>query len=201
MAITTYTELQTAVANWMDQSKLTARIPEFISLAENKITRSARHWRMEKRATAPTVAGERSVELPSDYLEMRNLKINSTSQNVLEFLSPSVLYEGSSSQGAPSYYTIQGDQIVLEPIPDTEYTLEMGYYAFDVLSDSNTTNWLLTTYPDAYLYGTLIEASAYMRSEFMPVWVDKFNKVMEQIKKDDKAARWNGTPLIIRAQP
>lgn len=42
MAITTYTELKTAVANWLYRDDLTARVPEFIALAESEIRRRAR---------------------------------------------------------------------------------------------------------------------------------------------------------------
>ena len=42
MAINTYATLQTAVANWLDRSDLTDRIPEFIALAEARMNRTLR---------------------------------------------------------------------------------------------------------------------------------------------------------------
>ena len=56
MAIGTYAELQTAVANWLDRDDLTDRIPEFIALAEAKMNRNLRISLMENVSTAITMA-------------------------------------------------------------------------------------------------------------------------------------------------
>lgn len=203
MAITTYSELQTAIANWLDRDDLTDRIPEFIALAEARFIRKIKHWRMEGRATANTVASTRTMALPSDYYSMRNLKLNNGSYtDVLEYMSPSVLYEGSSTTGGtPKYYTIQGNQIALEPIPDTAYEIEIDYISFDVLSDSNTTNWLLTNYPDIYLLGSLVMGEAFMvNDERVPGIKAALDEAMKELDRDDKAGRWNGTPLTIRVE-
>lgn len=201
MAISTYSELQTAIANWLDRTDLTTRIPEFISLAEAKFIRKVNHWRMEKRATITTIAGTNSIEVPSDYLSMRVLKLNTDPVNVLEFLPPSIFYEGNTSNGTPTHYTVQGDQLLLYPTPDSEYTVEMGYYGFDVLSDSNTTNWLLTNYPDIYLYGSCLQAEGYIMNDMrLPFWKAALDESLKELDKDDKTARWNGTPLTIRAE-
>ena len=201
MAITTYAELQTAVGNWLDRDDLTSRIPEFISLAEARFKRIIRHREIEKRATADTVAGQRTLALPTGYFEMRALKLNRSTQQTLELKPPSLLYDGSESTGIPQYYAVQGDQLILEPIPDATYEIEMGYYAFSVLSDSNTTNWLLDSFPDVYLYGTLIQAEAYLlNDERVPMWKLALDGALDEVKKDDRASRWNGTPLTIRVQ-
>ena len=65
MAISTYSELQTAVANWLDRDDLTARIPEFIVLAEARYNRELRIRGMETIVDISTVAGTRSYALPT----------------------------------------------------------------------------------------------------------------------------------------
>lgn len=201
MAIDTYAGLQTAIGNWLNRADLTARIPEFIELAEARILRKVRHWRMEKRATANTAASQRTLPVPDDYLEMRNLKLNTSTVDVLEFKPPAVLYEGSYKTGQPRYYSVQGEEVALEPVPDSAYEIEMNYYAFDTLSDTNTTNWLLTYYPDVYLYASLLQAEAYIRKDKrLNVWKAALDESLNEIKKDDRAARWNGSPLVVRAQ-
>ena len=50
MAITTYAELQSSIADFLDRDDLTSVIPTFISLAEADMNRQIRHWRQEKRA-------------------------------------------------------------------------------------------------------------------------------------------------------
>lgn len=50
MAITTYTELKSAIADFLNRDDLETVAPTFIALAEADINRRLRHWRMEKRA-------------------------------------------------------------------------------------------------------------------------------------------------------
>ena len=52
MAISTFAELKTAAANWLDRSDLTDRIPEFIALAEARFNRVLRIRDMETVSTA-----------------------------------------------------------------------------------------------------------------------------------------------------
>ena len=47
MAIGTYSELQTAVANWLTRADLTSRIPEAIAMAEAEFNDTLRHRNME----------------------------------------------------------------------------------------------------------------------------------------------------------
>ena len=72
MAISTKAELHTAVANWLNRSDLTSRIPEFIALAEASFNRNLRTREMLVRSTA-SVTGQ-YVSIPTDYLEMMNIE-------------------------------------------------------------------------------------------------------------------------------
>ena len=67
MAITTYSELKSAVADWLLRDDLTSVIPSFISLAEAKFNRRIRDYRMMTRAT--TSVDEGYVAVPGDWLE------------------------------------------------------------------------------------------------------------------------------------
>ena len=71
MAISTKAELHTAVANWLNRSDLTDRIPEFIALAEAQLNRNLRTREMLVRKTSPLAT--QYVNLPPDYLEMTNI--------------------------------------------------------------------------------------------------------------------------------
>ena len=70
MSITTYAELQTAAANWLNRTDLTARIAEFIDLSESQFNRRLR-TRSQLTRTQATVSTQ-FVGLPSDLLEMQN---------------------------------------------------------------------------------------------------------------------------------
>jgi len=194
-----YDTLGSTVGDYLDRSDLDAIIPTFIELAEAKFRRSLRHWRMEKRATADTIAGERQVSLPTDFVEMRSLKRNSSPVVVLEILPPQVINSYAESQGSPNYFSVVGDELHLDPVPDAVYELEMYYYAFSALSDTNTTNWLLTYYPDIYIYGTLLEAEAYLMNDpRLPIWKQAFDEALKQLNTEANKVRYAGAPLTIR---
>ncbi len=90
MAISNYTELNTAVANWLDRDDLTDRIPEFIALAEARFNRLLRIRAMEEKQTASTVAGQRNLALPTNFIQMRNLQINTSPITPMQYVTPEI---------------------------------------------------------------------------------------------------------------
>ncbi|MGD9725262.1 MAG: hypothetical protein AB7R40_23565 [Nitrospiraceae bacterium] len=189
MAITTYAELQTAAANWLARTNLTDRIPEFIGLAEAKFNRALRCIQMEARSYASTnilYNEPEFVSLPGDFQTMRRIRLSSvTGKPSLQFLAGRQADEYRTSlgnnSGRPTHYTIFGDEIELIPTPSEDYTLEMVYRRFiPALADDNTSNWLLALAPDAYLYGTLMEAAPYMKDDArIPVWAAGLTYAMD----------------------
>src|SRR4051812_14862616 len=96
MAITTYAELQAAAANWLVRGDLTARIPEFIALAEARLNRVLRARLAESEAALTASVGSRSVPLPAGFAEPVALSIlKSDGRCVLRFVERSLL--GASS--------------------------------------------------------------------------------------------------------
>lgn len=161
MAITTYAELQTAVANWLDRSDLTARIPEFIVLAEARFNRRLRV--RQQLTTASLTPSSGSANLPSDYLEWQRVTWEGSTQRELEYVEPSYLIQAypDNPSDTPRFFTIQGGTIKIRPTSDTSITLAY-YEKIDALADG--VNWLLTAHPDVYLFGSLVEASSFSES-------------------------------------
>jgi len=196
----TYDTLGTTVSNYLDRSDLDAVIPTFIELCEAKLKRRLRHWKMEKRATASTVASQRTLALPLDFLEMRSIKLNTSPTKTLEYLTPTLLNWNSYSSAQPSYYTIVGNELHFETTPDAVYEVEMYYYAFDPLSDADPSNWILTEHPDIYLYGTLLEAESFLMNDpRLQIWKMSFEEVLASLNKAGDRASHSGAPLIMRA--
>ena len=195
MAVTTYTNLVTAVTEYLARDQdttLTARIPDFITLCEAKLNRLLMHPRMEKRSTTTVDTTDDEPEfvtLPSDFQTMRRVRLSGvTGKPRLEFMAQSQLedyrYSIDNVTGQPIYYTIVGDEMELAPTPGEDYTLEMVYRAnLAALSGSNATNWLIELAPDVYLYGTLLEAAAYTRGfdDMLPVWSSAFTSTIDQL--------------------
>jgi hypothetical protein len=113
MAISTYAELKTSIANWLDRSDLTDIIPDFISLAETRHKRDFKIRRMETRVTANTISGTEYYSLPDNYVAMRNIKLNSDPKTSLEYLTPEIMdrLQAGSSTGMPKAYSIKGNDI------------------------------------------------------------------------------------------
>ena len=110
MAISTYAELKTAIASWLDRSDLTDVIPDFIVLAETRHKRDFKIRRMETRVTANTIANTEYYSLPDNYVAMRNIKLNTDTKTPLEFLTPEIMdrLQAGSSVGCPKAYSIKG---------------------------------------------------------------------------------------------
>ena len=202
MAISTYAELKTAIANWLDREDLTDIIPDFIALAETRHKRDFKIRRMETRVTANTIADTEYYTLPDDYIAMRNIKLNSDPKTALEFLTPEIMdrLQAGSSTGKPKAYSIKGNTIQLRPLPDGVYEIEISYYkTFAALSDSNTTNDMLTHHPDAYLYGALVEAEPYLQNDKrIQVWQGFYDRAKEDIIKSNERDRHSGTAPVTR---
>ena len=75
MAISTYAELQTAIANFLARSDLTSQIPDFITLAEARMSRELETRSQEKRAQASTSASDEFISLPTDLRKIRLVKL------------------------------------------------------------------------------------------------------------------------------
>lgn len=195
MSITNYSELQIAVASWLKRSDLTTVIPDFITLCEAKVNRTLRVNEVENRVTA--TLDEQYESLPTDFLEMRKLKITSSPSQELTYLTPAMMDNRypTPNSGRPFHYTIEGGQLRFEVTPDQAYTMELVYYVrVPALSNSATTNWLLTAHPDVYLYGALAEAEPYNKNDSrMPMWKQLYQGGIDQIIGADQRKRWGGS--------
>ena len=199
MAIGTYAELKTAVANWLNRDDLTTNIPDFITLCEARLNRVLRTRAMEGLYTASTIAAQRDYNLPPNYLQMRALRLNTSPLVVLEYVSPEIMDRvwAGSAGGRPIAYTIKANELFLGPSPDAAYTMEMDYYRkFDSLSTIITTNAMLTDNPDVYLYGSLLEAEPFIKNDTrIQVWGTSFYKAITDIQDQDSKDRHSGSEM------
>jgi len=202
MAIGTYAQLKTAVANWLDRSDLTDRIPEFITLAEARFNRELRIRDMETVSTAiSTVAGTREYSLPTGFVQMKEFHLSTDPLTPLAYITPEMMTRlwAGSAQAKPQVFTIIADNVRLGPGPDAVYTTSMLYYkTFTALSDSATTNDMLTNNPDVYLYGALLEAEPFiMNDQRIQVWLGAFDRAVASIQNQDNKDRHSGSNLRV----
>ena len=208
MSIATYTDLKAKIAEYLARDDLTATIPDFIKLAEAKFNRELFVRQMETRATTTIDLNSSEPEfisLPDDFQSMRRVRLSSLEgKPLLEFKSGVQMDEyrakTSNVTGQPRYFTIFGTEMELAPTPDSAVTVEMVYRAnVPALSDTQADNWLLLSAPDAYLYGSLLEAAPYMKEDArIQVWGAGLTTTLDSLNRLGVASTFNAGPLTVR---
>jgi len=202
MAYTNYTDLQASVAGYLGRSDLSAQIPDFIRFAEIRLARELRTRLMLKSATAPTVAADARVALPTDFLEIRDLFVQGNPRMPVTYLSPSAFTRDARADesGLPVFYTVLASEFQFAPQPDTVYTLEILYYAKPpVLSSTVSSNIFLSNYPDALLYGALLEAEPYLINDARSgTWATLYDRAVKNISDADQGGEYSGIPLQMK---
>jgi hypothetical protein len=197
MPITTYAELKSSITDFLNRDDLDTVAADFIALAEADMQRGLRHWRMEKRSTAEIDTQYSAI--PADFLEVIRFYITSNDTRPLELISQAELldrkYRNLNTSGKPAYYAITAGEIEVYPVPDGTYTAELYYYrTIPALSDSNTSNWLLQYYPDAYLYGALIHSAPYLKDDArIQVWAALYQNAISAINAESEATKFGGS--------
>jgi hypothetical protein len=192
MAITTYAELQTAAANWLIRADLTARIPEFIALAESRLNRVLRQRQAELDVGLTGIPGSRFIPLPAAYSEALTLWITPPGSNTrleIDFVDPAAL-NASADSGQPYKWTIDGANLGFERVCDQAYAFTLRCMEKYALSDTAPTNALLTDYPDAYLFATLCEAGPFLRdAELAGAYEGRLTRAIGEINAKDARSR------------
>ena len=205
MALSTYSELLTTIASYLNRDDLTAIIPTFITLTENRLNRELRVRANMVRAVTTTTSGQAFYDLPSDLIELRNITYDSSSQSfALRYLSPeSVSREyGTIVSGQPRAYTNLGNNLKLTPTPDAAYSISINYFSqLRSLGDSTTTNDVLAEYPSLYLFGACLEGAIYLNdTEQTNRFGVVFQKALDDVKAAEDAARYSGTVMTTSIQ-
>ena len=200
MALANNGDLQSAVQSWMNrnESGFTAMIPDFIALAEAELNSRVRVRQNMTTAALTLVAWNDYVALPTDFLEDVELNYTISAQLLLKASYNDIdRIRGEAVAGQPSLYAINGTNINFERDADASYALTLRYYeAWAIATDS--TNWLLTTHPDAYLFGALAEAHGWLGDANAAQWArGKMEAAIQRALTADSRTR--GAPLRVDA--
>ena len=205
MALNTYSALKTSIANWLNRSDLTSEISgDFIVLAEKDFNSKLRIRKMITTDSSFTINSE-TVALPTGFLQVRDFFIvNGGTKYALNYITPAQMdqIKGGSMSGQPSTYTIIGDNFRFAPSPASSYTGTINYYKeFDPLSDSNTTNYILSNHPAIYLYGSLYHAANFLggvEPNQAQQWLAMYVSALERCENNDKQDTYGNAPVVQR---
>lgn len=196
MAINDYATLQSAVGDWLARADLTARIPDFISLAETRFNRELRVKQMQVSVTGTISLG--ILPLPADCREIQSLRVNVGGVYVeLPPLPPEALQEILPATAYPiGYVVINGNVQLIGYQADIEYQLT---YWQTIPALSAGQNWLILLHPDIYLYGSLAQSAPFLRDdERLVTWGTLYRSAIDDVMAEDGRARYGNAP---RQQP
>jgi len=184
----TLATLKTAIQDYADngETSFVNNLPNFIKAAEEKIFKSIDLDIFRKNVTSAFTSSDAFLTVPADYLASFSLQITTSGSedfllqkdvNFIREYAPS-----SSTTGVPKYYArFDEDNFIVAPTPNSNYTLQLNYYfrpaSLTAGADSGTT-WISTNAPFALLYGSLVEASIFMKSE--PDTIQSYNGLYGQ---------------------
>jgi hypothetical protein len=197
MSLADYTSLKTAVANdWLHRGDLTSAIGDFVALFESDFNSTVRVRQMETETSQVSTAGY--LLHPTNWLGWKEIRgTNGGIQYHLEPVSEEIAVAMTAGDSAPATkYKVKGSRTYLYPSVNG-VTFPTTYY--EAVGLTSGTNWLLTRYPGAYLYGTLLQAtSAIMDDPRVPLWQAAYQQILSKIVSDSKKQEYSGQVLRMR---
>ena len=193
MAISTYAELKTEVADFSHRSDLTSKMDSFTLLAESIINKDLRV--LENEVRLEVTFDDAFYSPPSNFMALRAIHIVNDSARVpIKQYTPQQLDSlYSKATGTANGFAIHGGQIELRPAPSVSATVdgELTYYARVDSLVSNSTNDILTAYPMIYLSAMMIQVNLYLQDDGeMAKWVSAYNSQIEQANKTSSGSQY-----------
>lgn len=165
MAISTYSELQTEISDWLARSDISGKATTMISLAEARLNR-------EIPATVTDVSltgtiGSRRIDIsPYNVVEpLRLFQVPATGREYEVTKKQDGDFTYTSNAGLPSFWAADENSTAIDfdcPLSEAFQFRFRCRQRFG-LSDIVTTNWLLTNHPDMYLLACLVWGGAYIK--------------------------------------
>jgi hypothetical protein len=190
MALTSYTELKAAVADFANRTDLTTPIVDCITLAEARLYDLMILKDFESDEPLTLTTGQNYVALPAGYISpIKFWLIVSTIRVPLQMVLPQELpYDTYNNQ--PRYWAIDGANVRFDCPASENFSARLRCVKKSNLSGSVTTNYLLTRRPDIYLAASLVELARYTRDvDLFNTWESKLLKAVAEVKAAESRAR------------
>lgn len=169
MALSTFSDLKSAMQDWSERSDLSGKMNDFVTLAEARIRKDLirAEIRVREAVTSDTLTPSSGVcTLPTRFMAMKTVQCQASDPTILTYKPMTWLREAypDGTSGTPAYYGIVGSSLYMFPLTSSDIAIDFWEYP-EPLSDSNTSNWLLTNYPDVYLWAGLTEIAFFGQDE------------------------------------
>jgi len=206
----TLAELKTLIQNYVENEETTfvSTLNDFIINSEDRIFELIQLDYFRKNVTGNLTAGNTYLTAPSDFLSSFSLAVidSNDDYHYLDKKHTTFMREYSndaaatSERGRPLYYgdfdkelstgTDNGSTLIVSPVPDTNYSVELHYlYKPTSLTSSTTGTWISQNARNALLYGSLIEAYTFMKgdADLMQTYEQRFNLEVLRLKNQAEA--------------
>ncbi len=201
MAVTDYDSLKSEIITWSHRDDVDLLIDTFIDIAEQEMlandSEPLKVRGQESTATDTLSTSARTLALPTRYNQYRSMRVQATTGGAcdIKYRAPDQMAIQPTS-GLPRFFTVT-DRIEFDRVPDSDYTIEFSYYEDPVSLDSiNTTNNVLTQYPNIYLFGTLWALFTWATDEQeASKYYNLFIRAIKGANRKDKSGRYGPAPV------
>jgi hypothetical protein len=200
----TFTTLQEDVRRYLERGNSYAsdpvvyeQIPRLINLAERRISRELKVQGFINVVTGTLAVGQSVYPKPDRWRDTVSVNIGTGAQNNTRKVVFSRAYEyllsywpDRTATEEPIFYSdYDYNHWLIAPTPDAEYPFEILYYEIPpLLDDVVQTNWLSEYAPQLLLYGTLLEATPFLKNdERIPVWQSMYDRAAAMLNGEDLA--------------
>ena len=168
------------------------QIATFVQNAEQKIYNAVQILALRKNVTGFTTASNKYLSAPPDWLSTFSLAVidpvtgeyNYLLDKDVNFIRESFPFPAVT--GKPQYYSLWDENtFFLGPTPDAAYQMELHYFYYPPSIVTAGTSWLGDNFDQALLYGALLEAAVFMKSEddVFQKYTIQFNEAMGLLKQ------------------
>lgn len=159
LAFDSYTDLVTAIGDWLDRTDLAGSAQTMIALAESRMRRALMPYWQEKSASRTVTAGIGAI--PGDFGTLVAVRYNDE-RNLPQVSVQDALTVGGGT--VPYGYSIESNTLRLWPVCDCTVTI-IYRPTLDQLSETNPNNDLLSAHPDLYFFGAMMFAEGYLAND------------------------------------
>jgi len=196
-----YTQLTTAIKGFAENDfpatvgsfTSAEQIARFVQLAEQRIYNMVQLPAIRKNVTGTMTIGNKYLTTPSDWLSTFSLAVINAGNEYKYLLNKDVNFiresfpdTDAAFYGEPQYYAVFDDNtFILGPTPDATYNSELHYFYYPTSIVTAGTTWLGTNFDSALLYGSLLEAALFMKTDAdtMTMYKARYDDAMAELKQ------------------
>jgi hypothetical protein len=173
-----YSELQTAVEDYTENTFSAADFATMTELAEQRIYNSVQLPALRKNVTGTLTSGNQYLSAPTDFLSVFSLAVIDALGNYEYLLDKDVnfirsAFPNPNTTGTPKYYALFGPDssnqteltLILGPTPSAGLTAELHYFYYPVSIVTAGTSWLGDNFDSVLFNAVMVEAARFMKQE------------------------------------